>query len=54
MLSTHAVMNGEAKADMTAAVADYELFILWKHSPNESLVVGFTGHNVFMILQGYE
>ena len=54
VLSTHAVMNGEAKADMTAAVADYELFILWKHSPNESLVVGFTGHNVFMILQGYE
>lgn len=40
----HTVMIGDAQADMDAAVANDVPFILRKHSSNQSLFTGFTGH----------
>ncbi len=44
VLPSHAVMIGDARADLDAAVANDVPFILRKHSSNQSLVSGFTGY----------
>ena len=51
VLSTQAVMNSEAKADMAATLANDVLLILGKQSPNESLVAGFKGICIYDITE---
>ena len=44
VLPSHAVMIGDAWADLDAALTNNVPFILRRHSSNQSLVAGFLGH----------